>query len=702
LADLFSSPDDIEREKYIVLCGELARCEHAYYVEAKPLIPDSEYDRLYRVVVELERAHPDWVFADSPTQRVGAALPEGSKFERLPHAVPMISIESLFGNDEVRDFDARVRKGLGLSVSTGGDLFSKPDTLSYVCEPKWDGVSASLIYEKGRFTRALSRGDGAFGEDITNNLRAVGGVPLVLRSEGHGLGVPDLLEVRGEIMIPLATFESINAALVEAGDTPFANPRNAAAGSLKRLDPQFVKKRGLRLLAWELVRCKGGPDFQTHTQAMSAVRDWGFPVTVYRAEVTDVEGMIAFHDDLEARRDEIEYEMDGVVVKVDSRILRDELGSRARTPRWACAHKFAPREESTRLLDIEIQVGRTGRLTPRAHLEAVSLGGTMVQHATLHNARYIADLDIRIGDQVVVRRAGDVIPQIMGPVLAARSGDERPFDWPSACPSCGAEPQARGEHRFCPSIDCPAQMLRRVQHMASRQALRIEGLGEKAVVQFAAAGLIQHVQDIFALDYSKVAALERWGKKSATALQEQVDAARNPDLPHFLFALGIPEVGLETARSLCEHFPTLDSLREVLAVEQNEADAIEQLSKVDGVGVEVAGSLLAFFHEPKNIAAIESLLSRGVQPQAMSLAVASAAIEGVAGKVFVLTGTLSMSRTEMKENLLAAGGKVTGSISKKTDYLIAGANAGSKINKAQSLGVEVLDETAINLLLFPT
>ena len=691
MADLFSTPDDVEREKYDALCAELVRCEHAYYVEAEPLVPDADYDRMYRQVVECERAHPDWVTPDSPTQRVGAALPEGSKFERLPHAVPMISIESLFGDDEVRDFDARVRKGLDV------------DDFLYVCEPKWDGISVSLVYEKGRLSRALSRGDGAFGEDITNNVRAVGGVPVVLRDKGHERGVPDLLEVRGEIMIPLATFDAVNAALVEIGDAPFANPRNAAAGSLKRLDPKFVKKRGLRLLAWELVRCEGGGksalDFETHSEAMCAVRDWGFPVTPYRAEVQDVKGMVAFHDDLEARRDEIEYEMDGVVVKVDSKLLRDELGSRARTPRWACAHKFAPREESTRLLDVEIQVGRTGRLTPRAHLEPVSLGGTMVQHATLHNARYIAELDIRIGDQVVVRRAGDVIPQIMGPVVSERTGDEVVFDWPLACPSCGAEPQTRGEHRFCPSIDCPAQMLRRVQHMASRQALRIEGLGEKAVVQFAEAGLIEHVQDVFALDFEKVAALERWGAKSALALREQIESARRPDLPHFLFALGIPDVGLETARALSEHFPTLANLREVLALDVNRDDAIECLSAVDGVGVEVAGSLLAFFQEPKNIQAVDSLLARGVDPQAMAIIDADAAIEGVSGKVFVITGTLSVSRGDMKDALVAAGGKVTGSISKKTDYLVAGENAGNKLKKADALGVKILDEASARALL---
>ena len=533
------------RERYQALIRELAEHDHAYYVLARPRVSDAEYDRLFRELVELERTHPEWLRPDSPSQRVGAPLPEGSRFERVEHAVPMVSIESLFGDEEVQDFHDRV--GRGLSEEASG--------WRYVCEPKWDGVSASLIYRDGLFARGVSRGDGAVGEDLSSNLRAVGGVPLRLRGEA-----PQLLEVRGEVLQPLTAFERVNRELVEAGESPFANPRNATAGTLKRLDPSVARARGLRLIAWELVRCEGGPEFATHTDAMAAVEEWGFPVTPYRAEVADFDGMKAFHDQLEEQRDAIDYEMDGVVVKVDRRDLRQRLGSRARTPRWACAYKFAPREEITRLLEIEIQVGRTGRLTPRARLEPVQLGGTTVQYATLHNAAYIEERDIRLGDWVVVRRAGDVIPQILAPVPERRDGAERAFVWPSACPECGAEAVQRGEFRSCVNLDCPAQMRRRAMHLASRKALRIEGLGERAVEQFAEAGILERVEDVFALDFDRIRELDGWGEKSAEELQKQIEAARRCPLEKFLFALGVPELGEEGSSSLAAGFGSLDAV----------------------------------------------------------------------------------------------------------------------------------------------
>lgn len=679
---LFDDP----REVYARLVEELSAYDHAYYVLAKPLVSDAEYDRKFQELKSLEKEHPDWVLPESPTQRVGAPLPEGSKFERVEHAVPMISIESLFGDKAVEDFEARVLKGLD------GETKARP---TFSCEPKWDGVSASLIYEDGIFVRGVSRGDGSVGEDLTQNLRAVGGVPLRLRSaDPKQSELPKLAEVRGEVMIPLAGFSELNERMAARGDSVFANPRNATAGTMKRLDPSVVRDRGLRFMAWDLVRCEGGPLFENHTSAMKALQDWGFATTPYHAVVCDSKGMIDFHDELESKRDDLEYEMDGVVVKVEEFALRQLLGSRARTPRWACAHKFSPREEITTLMDIEIQVGRTGRLTPRAHLEPVGIGGTIVRHATLHNAKYISERDIRIGDRVMVRRAGDVIPQVVGPVLEAREGELAKFVWPSQCPSCGSTPSSKGEHRFCPSMDCPAQVLRRIRHLASREALRIEGLGEKAVAQFSEAGLLNSVESVFNLDFEAVANLDRWGEKSAQGLKEQVSAAMRPKLPKFLYALGIPEVGAETARALCAVFPSLSKLTEVAQSET----ATEKLSEVEGVGEEVAGSLIGFFENERNAKAIARMLELGVEPQTPDASVKTA-IEGVSGKVFVLTGTLSEPRPEWKARIESAGGKVTGTVSKKTDYLVAGESAGSKLAKAEDLGVQVLDESALRGLL---
>lgn len=669
-----------ERARIERLIEEIREHDHAYYVLARPRVSDAEYDRLFRELRELEERHPDWITSDSPTQKVGAALPEGSKFARAPHSVPMISIESLFSGVEVEEFYARVLKGLADRAEEAPE---------FVCEPKWDGVSASLLYEDGAFVRGLSRGDGAVGEDMTLNLRAVGGVPLRLRGRA-----PRLLEVRGEVILRIADFEEHNRRLIEQGEEPFANPRNSAAGTLKRLDPKFVAERRLRFLAWECVRIEGGQEFARHSVAIEALREWGFPVAVDRALVKDAAGILAFHAHLERRRDELEYEVDGIVAKVDQLALRAILGTRARTPRWACALKFAPREETTRLLDIEVQVGRTGRLTPRAVLEPIALGGVTVQHATLHNARYIRDRDIRIGDRVNVRRAGDVIPQVLGPVKESRNGQEAVFEMPPQCPSCGASTLERGEYRYCPNLDCPAQMQRRVMHLAAREALKIEGLGEKAVEQFAAAGLLRRVEDVFDLDYARIAELDRWGEKSAAGLREQVAAAKEPELAPFLFGLGIPEVGLETARALCQRYLTLEALQAAAA----DDEAVERLQAVEGVGPEVAKSVHAFFREPRNRDALEAMRARGLRPRPFVAAPVAAQV-GVAEKTFVLTGTLSRPRPEIAALIIAAGGKVSGSISAKTDYLVAGEDAGSKLKKAEQLGVTVLDEAGLKRLL---
>lgn len=770
-----------DRARYDELVGTLREAEHAYYVLARPVMSDAAYDRLFREVQQLEEAHPDWITPASPTQRVGAPLPEGTKFERVAHVVPMVSIESLFSRDEVIEFDERVRKGLGDEVPT------------YVAEPKWDGVSAALIYREGRLVQGLSRGDGSEGEDLTHNLRAVAGVPLELMGEN----IPALLEVRGEVMMPTATFEAMNARLLEAGEPLFANPRNATAGSLKRLDPSVVAERGLRFQAFEMVRLEPNEGFATHSDSLDALAAWGFPVSEERLRSDKLEDVLAFHASLEERRDQIGFEMDGVVFKVDDRAQREKLGSRARTPRWVCAYKFAPREETTRLLEIEIQVGRTGRLTPRATLEPVQLGGTTVRHATLHNARYIQELGLKVGDVVHVRRAGDVIPQILGPVPEARTGDETDFVWPDACPSCQGSVFERGEHRFCVNLDCPAQRDRRVLHLASRTALRIEGLGEKAVAQFTAEGLLPSVEKVFDLDYEAIAQLEGWGEKSAEALRNEVDQARRPALDRLLVALGIEQIGGEVARALAQsfcswggiescclmagafHLPAVaheagaqaeavlrytrrcldgeplsahfqkyrdqklaDDLAavqgavasaELPAIEpawpegesiqaeiegllaKNDADSLPgdsrellrsafatiRLQQVDLMGEIATRSLVDFFLEPRNRHALNQLAAFGVQPQQVEVSSKAPVESAVTGKTFVLTGTLSRPRPEFAAEIQAAGGKVTGSVSAKTDFLVAGEKAGSKLAKAEKLGVTVLDEAGL-LAMFPS
>lgn len=786
------------RSQYDELLRKLREAEHAYYVLAQPLISDAEYDRLFRKLQKQEAAHPEWLDANSPTQRVGAPLPEGTKYERVAHVVPMVSIESLFSEDEIVEFDQRVRKGLDGEQPT------------YVAEPKWDGVSAALIYREGNLVQGLSRGDGSQGEDLTHNFRAVGGVPLQLLGE-H---VPALLEVRGEVMMPTATFDAMNERLLEAGEALFANPRNATAGSLKRLDPSVVAERGLRFQAFELVRSEPLSTFESHTEALEALQAWGFPVSPERARSSKLADILAFHADLEARRDAIPFEMDGVVFKVDSRAQREKLGSRARTPRWVCAYKFAPREETTQLLAIEIQVGRTGRLTPRATLEAVQLGGTTVRHATLHNARYIRELELMVGDTVHVRRAGDVIPQILGPVKAARTGAETEFVWPTECPSCKGIVVERGEHRFCVNLDCPAQRERRILHLASRTALRIEGLGEKAVTQFVAAGLFDRVESVFHLDYAAVAALEGWGEKSAQALQAEIEGARQPALDRFLIGLGIEQIGGEVSRLLAAGFGSWGSIESccliagplhlaqlpeathkartqllsfvdrcfepgelsahfkkyqdavlsidlallsqhiaanpgsALAVEsaqnpvpswpetvsvQAELDtllsdrnlmpagdlfsepsssldltllraacATVRMQRIPLLGAIAVATLIEFFLEPRNREALRNMASYGVRPQDAAPLPSASGAAALAELSFVLTGTMSRPRPEWAAEIQAAGGKVSSSVSAKTDYLVAGEKAGSKLAKAQELGVKVLDEAGLLALLNPS
>lgn len=656
--------------------------DRRYYVLGEPSVSDEEYDRLFRELQGIEAEHPEWVTPDSPTQRVGSALASGSELETRAHAVPMLSIDSLFEEGEVREFDARVRRLLGVGE----------EPVSYEVEPKYDGVSAALIYEGGRLAYALSRGDGSRGEDMTRHLRTVKSVPLHLEGEDP----PALVEIRGEVILAKDRFETFRAARLAEGGQVFANPRNTVAGLLKRLDPADVAKVPLDFLPWWLVRCEGR-DPATITEAMELVGSWGFRPDPWRRRVEGVEGILAFHRELEAQRDAIRYEMDGIVAKVDRLAAQAKLGLTARSPRWACALKFAARSAITRLEKIDVQVGRTGRLTPRAVLEPVELAGVTVRHATLHNLAYVQERDVRPGDRVWIERAGDVIPKVVGRVDDPEAGGQRgaAFEMPSTCPECGTEVQPRGEHHYCPNPDCPKQLEGHLVHLASRQALDIEGLGEKSVQQLVAVGLLTHLADVFRLSERRadLEALEGWGSKSAGRLLDSVDRARTADLARWLVALGIPEVGSATADLLADEFGTLEALRA--------ADA-ERLEGIEGIGPEMAAAIRQFFETPAKIELLATLAELGVSPARRARREKRSGGEGGAfdGKVVVLTGTLSaLTRDEAKERLQELGAKVTGSVSTKTDLVVAGAAAGSKLAKAEKLGIRVLDEEAFLALL---
>lgn len=640
---------------------ELQRHDHLYYVLARPEISDAEYDALYRELEALEAEHPEWRTADSPTHRVGAGE-LSSEFAKVPHAVPMLSIDSLFTNDEVREFDARIRKGLGI------------DDVQYYAEPKFDGASASLLYENGVFVRGLSRGDGQTGEDLSTNLRTVRTIPLRLR----GAHVPVRLEVRGEVLMSHAAFEELNRRMLEAGETPFANPRNATAGTLRRLDSRLVADRNLEFIPWG-IPLPSQLGTKTYAEAMERLAELGFRVTHEGAICASVEEVITYHDRLEARRDSAGFDLDGVVAKVNLLDAWETLGATTRSPRWILAFKFTPRQATTVLKRIEVQVGRTGRLTPRAVLEPVRLAGAVITHATLHNARFVRDLDAREGDTIVIERSGDVIPKVITVVREKRPDGTKPFEMPSSCPECGSATQWDGEYLLCSGSACPARTRERILHLASRTALNLDGLGEKGVAALWGAGLLRRVEDVFALDAARVAEVERFGTKSAESLISQIERAKTAPLDRYLVALGIPEVGEATARLLARRFRSLDAL----------ASASEQdLLDVDGVGPEMARAITTYLRDPDMGVTLAALAAAGVRPEAPA-----APVEGgpFSGWTFVFTGALGdLTREAAGAEVEKRGGKVSDSVSAKTSFVVAGAAAGSKLTKAQSLGVVVL------------
>ncbi|MGA8533528.1 MAG: NAD-dependent DNA ligase LigA [Candidatus Tumulicola sp.] len=661
-------------ERAAALRAQIEEANHRYYVLDDPAIADAEFDALLRQLIDLETAHPELRTPDSPTQRVGA--PASDRFAQYLHARPMLSLANASSEDELRAFDERARKLAGGAVG-------------YVCELKIDGLAVALDYDGDVLVRGGTRGDGRVGEDVTLNLRTVRTIPLRLLQTRR---VPAFIEVRGEVYLRKSDFERLNASREAAGLATFANPRNTASGGVRQLDPALTAQRRLSFFAYQIASAKGGAaEKPTQWDALRYLETLGFPVNpnVRRAEAID--GVIAFCREWEMRRDELDYEIDGVVVKIDDVAVQEKLGTVARDPRWAIAFKFKAREARTKLTSIVVTVGRTGTLTPNAVLDAVRIGGVTVRSATLHNAAYIASNDIRIGDTVVVTRAGDVIPRVVGPVTAERSGKERVFRMPDRCPVCGSDvdhPPGEALSR-CTNVSCPAQMYERLRHFASRGAMDIEGLGDVLAEQLTQRGLVRDISGVYALDAPALLGLERMGEKSVAKLLHAIAASKKRGLGHLLNGLGIRFVGEQTAQILADDFGSLDAIASA---------GEDELRQSEGIGPEVAGSVHLFFKQPANRETIERLRAAGVEMTApkRKRAVAGA----LTGKTFVLTGTLpGLTREQAGEMIVAAGGKVTGSVSKKTDYVVAGDDPGSKYAKAQQLGIAILDEAGLHALV---
>ena len=653
---------------------EIERHNHAYYVLDAPTIADAEYDRLFRQLQELERDYPQLRTPDSPTQRVGAA-PQAA-FAQRRHRVPMLSLNNAFDDEEVAAFDRRCREGLQL------------ETVVYACEPKLDGLAISLVYENGLFAYGATRGDGQSGEDVSENLRTVRNIPLRLL----GATPPTRLEVRGEVLLYRRDFERLNQRQREQGGREFINPRNAAAGSLRQLDPRISASRPLRFLAYALGELEGLALPASHGELMARLAEWGLPLAAERATVSGVDGLLGYYRRIGALRDSLPYDIDGVVYKVDAYAAQEKLGYVSRAPRFALAHKFPAQEASTRVLDIEVQVGRTGALTPVARLEPVFVGGVTVTNATLHNEGEVRRKDVRIGDWVMVRRAGDVIPEVAAVILEKRGEQTRQFVMPANCPVCASaveRPEDEAIARCSGGLYCPAQRMGALLHFASRRALDIEGLGEKLVEQLVAGGSVKTPADLYQLSVDDLAGLERMAAKSAANLLAAIAKSKRTTLARFIYGLGIRNVGESTARDLARHFGQLERL---LAADE------AALLQVPDVGPVVAASIRRFFQEAHNLQVIEELRQAGVNwPDGA----ASPLLDSpAAGKTFVLTGSLpQLSRDEAKERIEARGGKVAGSVSKKTDYVVAGADAGSKLERAQQLGITILDEAQLLQLL---
>ena len=676
-----STPTPAERAA--TLRAQLNHHAHLYYVLDAPELPDAEYDRLFQELQALEAAHLELRTADSPTQRVIGQVLEG--FTPVRHAVAMLSIrtETDTTASGAEAFDGRVRRELGLAAEA--------PPVRYACELKFDGLAINLRYERGVLVQAATRGDGETGEDVTQNIRTIGQIPL--RLMGTDGQAAEVIEVRGEVFMRRDDFEAMNERQRDKAEKTFVNPRNAAAGAVRQLDPAIAAQRPLSFFAYGLGEVRGWALPGTHSATLDALAAMGLPVCADRAVVEGAPGLVGFHERMSARRDALPFDIDGVVYKVDERALQERLGFVTREPRWAVAHKYPAQEQMTPLRAIEIQVGRTGKLTPVAKLEPVFVGGTTVSNATLHNVFELRRKGVRVGDTVIVRRAGDVIPEVVGRVPAPRPAYVPNFRMPKACPVCGsAVVRERGgiNHRCSGGLFCAAQRKQALLHYAQRRAMDIEGLGDKLVDQLVEAGIVRTLPDVYKLGVLKLAALERMGEKSAANLVAALEARKKTTLARFLFSLGIPQVGEATAKDLARHFGGLDAVM----------DATEpRLLEVRDVGPIVAQSIHTFFAQPHNREVVEQLRAAGVHWDEHAPAEAATALP-FAGLTFVLTGTLpTLSREDAKAAIEAAGGKVAGSVSKKTNYVVAGAEAGSKLEKAQGLGLSILDEAGLQALL---
>ena len=652
----------------------LEQHNYNYYVLDTPSIPDAEYDRLLRELSALETQNPEFLSADSPTQKVGGAAL--SKFEQVAHQVPMLSLDNAFSEDEFTGFNRRIKERL---MST--------DELTFCCEPKLDGLAVSIIYRDGVLVQAATRGDGFTGENITQNVKTIRNVPLKLRGD-----YPKELEVRGEVFMDSAGFEKLNNEAQKRGEKVFVNPRNAAAGSLRQLDSKITAKRPLMFYAYSTGLVADGSIPEDHFQQLEKLTDWGLPLCPETKLVEGPQAALDYYDDILTRRSELKYEIDGVVIKVNKKALQERLGFVARAPRWAIAYKFPAQEEVTQLLDVEFQVGRTGAITPVARLEPVFVGGVTVSNATLHNGDEIARLGVKVGDTVIIRRAGDVIPQITQVVLERRPTDARDIVFPSACPICDSHVEkVEGEAvaRCTGGLVCPAQRKQAIKHFASRKALDIDGLGDKIVDQLVDRELIKTPADLFILKQGHFESLERMGPKSAKNLVTALNEAKATTLAKFLYSLGIREAGEATAQNLANHFLTLENIISA---------SVESLTQVSDVGDIVASHVRGFFDEEHNLAVVNALIEQGVHWPALSAP--SEDEQPLAGLTYVLTGTLNtLNRNDAKARLQQLGAKVSGSVSAKTDALVAGEKAGSKLTKAQDLGIEVLTEDDLIELL---
>jgi DNA ligase (NAD+) len=685
------------QERIARLRSEIRRHDYLYYVKDQPAVSDEAYDKLYHELVDLEEKFPDLVTEDSPTQRV-AGQPTAS-FPTIEHAAPMLSLDSDQDEATLRRFDERLRKGLGAGTDAGTDAGTEtPFPVEYVLEPKLDGLSVELVYRDGVLQQASTRGDGRRGEGITANVRTILSVPLRLLDAGDGeRPVPPFLAVRGEVIMQAKEFDKLNERLIAEGNEPFANPRNAAAGAVRQLDPQMTAARPLDLYAYDILASEG-LEISTQWEVLEALRAWGLKVNGLVQRARTLDDILAYHRGLEEKRDDLGYEIDGIVIKLNDLHARETLGWTSRHPRWAFAFKFPPRKEITRILSILPSVGRTGVVTPVAIMLPVEIGGVTVARATLHNREEVARKDVREGDRVRVQRAGDVIPQVIERIEEPERERAPAWKMPETCPSCGTPLVERGPFTVCPnSFECPAQLAGRVVHFASRNALDIEGLGDETSKLFIAQGLVRQLPDLFDLRAEQLVHLEGFAEKSANNLVAALAKASHTELARFLYGLGIPEVGVSVARDLARHFGTFARLR---------AADEETLQEVQGIGPRMAEQITAFFREPKSSEVLDALLTKltlvetAGTPASSTSDATTAAVLPLAGKKIVFTGGLSrLSRREAQELAERLGARATGSVSKSTDWVVVGEDAGSKADDARKLGVAILDEDGYLALL---